>query len=82
MGVSDGLFYAVQGWTFVVGTPTTRDERLLEGTRAALDGNSAVASLGVSGGTVEPAGGAAGSAGARRPSRHRSGCVSWPPRTA
>lgn len=37
VGVSDGAFYAVQGWTLAVGTPTAWDRRLMEGARAALD---------------------------------------------
>lgn len=37
VGVSDGTFYAVQGWTFVVGMPTAEDVRLMDGARTALD---------------------------------------------
>lgn len=36
VGVSDGTFHAVQGWTFSVGMPTEEDARLLDGARAAL----------------------------------------------
>jgi len=37
VGVSDGTFHAIQGWTFSVGMPTAEDVRLLDGARAALD---------------------------------------------
>jgi methionyl aminopeptidase len=46
--VSDGTFYAIQGWTFGVGMPTAEDSRLLEGARTALD---TAVSAAVAGGT-------------------------------